>query len=76
MKPEIKALVKIGVAVAALNFAMDIGKACMLKAFRVKIPEAAEEMLKFLDNIDNYKDVIPTSKQLRLKWIRKLCKFI
>ena len=76
MKPEIKALVKFGVAVSALNFAMDIGKACMFKAFRVKSPEAAEEMLKFMDNIDDYKDVIPISKQLRLKWIRKLCKFI
>ena len=76
MKPEIKALVKFGVAVAALNFAMDLGKACMFKAFKVKSPEVAKEMLKFMDDVDKYKDVLPINKRLRIKWVKKMCKII
>lgn len=76
MKSEIKALVKFGVAVAALNFAMDMGKACMFKAFKVKNPEAAEEMLKFMDNVDDYKDVLPINKRIRIKRVKKMCKII
>lgn len=76
MKPEIKALVKFGVAVAALNFAMDMGKACMFKAFKVNSPEAAEEMLKLMDDVDKYKDVLPINKRIRIKRVKKMCKII
>lgn len=76
MKPEIKALVKFGVAVAALNFATDIGKACMFKAFEANSHEAAEEMLKLMDDVDKYKDVLPINKRIRIKLVKKICKII
>ena len=74
MKPEIKALVKFGVAVSALNFAMDIGKACMFKGFEVSHPEAAEDMLKFMDECIKRKDLVPITRRLKIKLVKKLCK--
>ena len=48
----------------------------MFKAFKVKSPEVAEEMLKLMDDVDKYKDVLPINKRLRIKRVKKMCKII
>lgn len=76
MKIKIKTLAKFGVIVAALEFALDMGKACMFKGFEVSHPEAAEDMLKFMDECIKRKDLVPITRRLKIKWVKKLCKFI
>lgn len=76
MKPlTIKAgtLVKIGLCVAVVELAADIGKAAMLKAVKKINSETANEVLEALDagiNSNKYHGL----KKCKLKIVRGMCK--
>lgn len=76
MKPltiKVGTLIKIGVGVAALNFAMDLGKATMFKAFKISNPEEADKMMDAMDAAVNTEG-IRLHKKIRLKVVKSLCK--
>lgn len=76
MKPltiKVGTLIKIGVGVAALNFAMDLGKATMFKAFKINNPEEADKMMDAMDTAVNTEG-IRFHKKIRLKVVKSLCK--
>lgn len=76
MKPltiKVGTLIKIGVGVAALNFAMDLGKATMFKAFKISNPEEADKMMDAMDTAVNTEG-IQLHKKIRLKVVKSLCK--
>lgn len=76
MKPltiKVGTLVKIGVGITALNFAMDLGKATMFKAFKISNPEEADKVMEAMETAVNAEE-IPFYKKIRLKVVKSLCK--
>lgn len=76
MKPatiKVKTLVKVGLGAAALNFAMDLGKAVMFKAFKASSPEEANKMMEVMNEVDEIKGASRYQK-IRIKIVRGLCK--
>ena len=78
MKPltiKVKTLIKIGMGVAIFDFAVDLGKAVMFKAFKVKSPEEADKMMDTMNAaIDS--EELSFYKKIKLKTVRGLCKLI
>lgn len=76
MKPvtiKLKTLMKAGLGVVALNYAMDLGKAVMFKAFEANSPEEANKMMEMMNNVDDF-ERLSRYQKIRIKIVRGLCK--
>lgn len=70
---KLDTLVKIGLVMALIEMAADIGKASMFKSIRVINPETADAEMEVLDSAINSGRYTGLKKK-KLKFIRFMCK--